>query len=149
MKWDGVRAIIGIEDGAVRLVSRNGNVMTKLYPELQELADEGHELPQLILDYRELQKLKSTYVDTLPLTVNRETRRIHTSFNQTGAATGRSERTCAEYLARYILQHRPADIDFADDFIHDSDEMHSMMKFERNVMSRTKLLRAKVAKTRT
>jgi DNA polymerase-1 len=49
----------------------------------------GHALPQLILDYRELQKLKSTYVDTLPSTVNRHTGRIHTSFNQTGAATGR------------------------------------------------------------
>ncbi len=56
---------------------------------LEQLAALGHELPQLILDYRELQKLKSTYVDTLPLRVNRETGRIHTSFNQTGAATGR------------------------------------------------------------
>ncbi|MGH7498346.1 MAG: DNA polymerase, partial [Gemmatimonadales bacterium] len=45
--------------------------------------------PKLILDYRELQKLKSTYVDTLPTRVNRKTGRIHTSFNQTGAATGR------------------------------------------------------------
>ena len=49
----------------------------------------GHALPRLILDYRELQKLKSTYVDTLPAPVNRHTGRIHTSFNQTGAATGR------------------------------------------------------------
>jgi DNA polymerase I len=49
----------------------------------------GHALPRLILDYRELQKLKSTYIDTLPATVNRHTGRIHTSFNQTGAATGR------------------------------------------------------------
>ena len=49
----------------------------------------GHELPRLILEYRELQKLKSTYVDTLPQSVNRRTGRIHTSFNQTGAATGR------------------------------------------------------------
>jgi len=60
---------------------------------LEQLAAMGHALPQLILDYRELQKLKSTYVDTLPLSVNRETRRIHTSFNQTGAATGRLSST--------------------------------------------------------
>jgi DNA polymerase-1 len=56
---------------------------------LDQLAAMGHELPRLILEYRELQKLKSTYVDTLPATVNRHTGRIHTSFNQTGAATGR------------------------------------------------------------
>ncbi|HET7468571.1 MAG TPA: DNA polymerase I, partial [Gemmatimonadales bacterium] len=56
---------------------------------LEQLAAMGHALPRLILEYRELQKLKSTYVDTLPATVNRRTGRIHTSFNQTGAATGR------------------------------------------------------------
>ena len=56
---------------------------------LEQLAAMGHELPRLILEYRELQKLKSTYVDTLPATINRSTGRIHTSFNQAGAATGR------------------------------------------------------------
>ena len=56
---------------------------------LEQLAGMGHALPQRIMDYRELQKLKSTYVDTLPLTVNRTTGRIHTSYNQIGAATGR------------------------------------------------------------
>ena len=56
---------------------------------LEQLADLGHELPKLVLAYRELQKLKSTYVDVLPLAVNRETGRIHTSFNQVGAQTGR------------------------------------------------------------
>jgi DNA polymerase-1 len=56
---------------------------------LDQLAEMGHEVPRLILEYRELQKLKSTYVDVLPLRVNRSTGRIHTSFNQTGAATGR------------------------------------------------------------
>jgi DNA polymerase-1 len=56
---------------------------------LEQLAAMGHELPRLILEYRELQKLKNTYVDTLPQSVNRRTGRIHTSFNQTGAATGR------------------------------------------------------------
>jgi DNA polymerase I len=56
---------------------------------LDQLAAMGHELPRLILEYRELQKLKSTYVDALPLEVSPKTGRIHTSFNQTGAATGR------------------------------------------------------------
>jgi DNA polymerase-1 len=56
---------------------------------LEQLAAMGHELPRLILEYRELQKLKSTYVDTLPATINPRTGRIHTSFNQAGAATGR------------------------------------------------------------
>ncbi len=56
---------------------------------LEQLAAMGHEIPALILQYRELQKLRSTYVDVLPLKVNPETGRIHTVFNQTGAATGR------------------------------------------------------------
>jgi DNA polymerase-1 len=56
---------------------------------LEQLASMGHELPRLILEYRELQKLKGTYVDALPATVNAVTGRIHTNFNQTGAATGR------------------------------------------------------------
>ncbi|HEU4697765.1 MAG TPA: DNA polymerase I [Gemmatimonadales bacterium] len=56
---------------------------------LDQLAAMGHELPRLILEYRNLQKLKSTYVDTLPERINRHTGRVHTSFNQTGAATGR------------------------------------------------------------
>ncbi|MGH7789950.1 MAG: DNA polymerase I [Candidatus Binatia bacterium] len=48
-----------------------------------------HPLPAKILDYRALSKLKSTYVDTLPAAVNPLTGRLHTSLNQTGAATGR------------------------------------------------------------
>ena len=48
-----------------------------------------HEVPELILDYRRLSKLKSTYVDSLPNNINPETGRIHTSFNQAVAATGR------------------------------------------------------------
>ncbi len=55
---------------------------------LEELAEE-HELPRLLLEYRSLQKLKSTYVDALPRLVNPETGRVHTSFNQAVAATGR------------------------------------------------------------
>ncbi|MBI3316169.1 MAG: DNA polymerase I, partial [Candidatus Omnitrophica bacterium] len=55
---------------------------------LQELS-EIHSLPKTLLKYRELSKLKSTYVDALPLLVNPETHRVHTSFNQTVTATGR------------------------------------------------------------
>ncbi len=56
---------------------------------LAQLAEMGFEVPGLLLDYRELTKLKSTYADVLPARVNRDTGRIHTSFNQTGTATGR------------------------------------------------------------
>ncbi len=56
---------------------------------LEELAAAGHEVPRLMLEYRELEKLRNTYVDALPKLVNPETGRIHTSFNQTVAATGR------------------------------------------------------------
>jgi len=56
---------------------------------LSELAARGHEVPRLILEYRELDKLDSTYVSVLPELVHPETGRIHTSFNQTVAATGR------------------------------------------------------------
>ena len=55
---------------------------------LQELAAEDP-VPQRILQYRRLAKLKSTYVDSLPRMVNPKTGRIHTSFQQTGTATGR------------------------------------------------------------
>ena len=55
---------------------------------LEELAEE-HELPRRILEYRSLQKLKSTYVDSLPGLINADTGRVHTSFNQAVAATGR------------------------------------------------------------
>jgi DNA polymerase I len=56
---------------------------------LEELALEGHRLPSLILEYRQLEKLRNTYVDALPQLVSDETGRLHTSFNQAVAATGR------------------------------------------------------------
>ena len=56
---------------------------------LQELAEEGHQLPMLLMDYREIAKLESTYLDTLPELVHPADGRLHTSFNQTVAATGR------------------------------------------------------------
>jgi len=49
----------------------------------------SHEMPQKILDYRQLQKLKSTYVDTLPLLIDKKTGRVHTTFAQAVASTGR------------------------------------------------------------
>lgn len=52
-----------------------------------------HPIPMLILKYRELAKLKSTYLQPLPLAVNPKTNRIHTSFSQTIAATGRLSST--------------------------------------------------------
>jgi DNA polymerase I len=55
---------------------------------LEELAL-THELPRLILDWRGLSKLKGTYIDALPQLVNPQTGRVHTSFNQAVAATGR------------------------------------------------------------
>jgi DNA polymerase-1 len=61
--------------------STNEEVLTKLANE--------HEIAQHIMSYRELTKLKSTYVDALPALINEETGRIHTSFNQAVAATGR------------------------------------------------------------
>jgi DNA polymerase I len=48
-----------------------------------------HPIPALIIKYRELTKLKSTYIDALPTFVNKNTQRIHTTFSQTAAATGR------------------------------------------------------------
>jgi DNA polymerase-1 len=56
---------------------------------LEELAEMGHDVPRLMIEYREMEKLRSTYVDALPLLVNPRTGRLHTSFNQTVAATGR------------------------------------------------------------
>jgi DNA polymerase I len=59
---------------------------------LEELADK-HALPSVILEYRELDKLKGTYLDALPRAVNPETGRIHTRFEQAVAATGRLSST--------------------------------------------------------
>ncbi|MGI9259983.1 MAG: DNA polymerase I, partial [Gammaproteobacteria bacterium] len=59
---------------------------------LQDLADE-HELPKAILEYRGLAKLKSTYTDKLPLEIDPRTGRIHTSYHQAVAATGRLSST--------------------------------------------------------
>jgi len=54
-----------------------------------EAMREAHPVVELVLEYRELSKLKSTYLDALPQQVNPQTNRVHTSYNQTGAVTGR------------------------------------------------------------
>lgn len=61
-------------------------------PVLQELAEQ-YDLPHLILEHRSLSKLKSTYTDKLPLQVNARTGRIHSTFQQAVAATGRLSST--------------------------------------------------------
>ncbi|MBX3025522.1 DNA polymerase I [bacterium] len=70
----------GVKRGKTGL-STDVDVLTRLAAQ--------HPLPAKILDYRALSKLKSTYLDALPEAVNPATGRLHTSFNQTGAATGR------------------------------------------------------------
>ena len=71
--------------------------------EVLEILADMHPVPGLISLYRELFKLKSTYIDALPLSINPQTNRIHTTFSQTGVATGR--------LASYEpnLQNIPTD----------------------------------------
>jgi DNA polymerase-1 len=59
---------------------------------LEKLA-EIHPVPRMVLDYRQFAKLKSTYIDALPEMVDPKTGRVHTSFNQTVAATGRLSST--------------------------------------------------------
>ncbi len=56
---------------------------------LEELADQGHELPRRILEWRQLAKLKSTYADALPTFVHPETQRVHTCFSMASTTTGR------------------------------------------------------------
>ena len=65
-----------------------GRALSTAEPVLVDLARD-YELPEVILDYRGLAKLKSTYTDKLPLQINPETGRIHTSYHQAVAATGR------------------------------------------------------------
>jgi len=55
---------------------------------LEELAKD-YEIPRLVLEFRQFSKFKSTYVDVIPQLVDTKTGRLHTTFNQTGAATGR------------------------------------------------------------
>jgi DNA polymerase-1 len=67
--------------GKTKQLSTAADVLESLAPH--------HEIVRKVLDYRQLTKLKGTYVDALPELIDPATGRIHTSFNQTGAATGR------------------------------------------------------------
>jgi len=74
-------------EGLKKTQSGHYSTAANVLDDLQKVDDSG--LVQAILEHRELGKLKSTYVDALPELVNKEDGRIHTSFNQTGAITGR------------------------------------------------------------
>ena len=65
-----------------------GKTISTAVDVLEELAA-SHKAPKLVLEYRQLAKLKSTYVDALPALLNPGTGRLHTTFDQTGTATGR------------------------------------------------------------
>ena len=83
-----VTAVLGIrlrEHGQLDI----GRVASQRVEVLEQIATMGHEVPRLMMEYRELSKLQSTYVDALPGYISSNTGRVHTTFNQTGAATGR------------------------------------------------------------
>jgi DNA polymerase-1 len=65
-----------------------GRMISTAVDVLEELA-ENHPIARMVLDYRQLTKLKSTYVDALPVMINASTGRVHTTFGQSGTATGR------------------------------------------------------------
>jgi DNA polymerase-1 len=65
-----------------------GRTISTAVDVLEELA-ENHPIARMVLDYRQLTKLKSTYVDALPVLIKPATGRLHTTFGQTGTATGR------------------------------------------------------------
>src|SRR5689334_23278305 len=69
-----------------------GKTISTAVDVLEELS-ETHEVPRLVPDYRQLSKLKSTYVDALPVLIDPVTGRVHTTFNQTGTTTGRLSST--------------------------------------------------------
>lgn len=83
---------------------------------LEELAAQKIEIAQKLIDYRQLMKLKNTYVDVLPTMVNPKTHRIHTSFNQTITATGRLS-SSEPNLQNIPARLRPAFIPAQKDWI--------------------------------
>ena len=71
---------------------------------LEKLERDGHELPRIILEHRGLAKLKNTYTDKLPLMINNTTDRLHTSYQQAIAATGRLTSTDPN-LQQILIQY--------------------------------------------
>ena len=71
-----------------RVRRTGGGAMSTAAPELEKLRDE-HPIIDLVLQYRELQKLKTTYIEPFPLLVDKSDGRLHTTYNQTGTGTGR------------------------------------------------------------
>ena len=72
--------------------TKTGNWSTDA-SQLEFLAAQGHELPQIILDWRTLSKLRSTYTEALQDAINPQTKRVHTSYSMAGAQTGRLSST--------------------------------------------------------
>ncbi len=82
--------VVMFDELGLRVVKKTRTGRSTDADTLQTLASEtDNPLPKLILEYRELAKLKNTYVDALPKMVCQRTQRVHASFNQTGAITGR------------------------------------------------------------
>ncbi len=81
-------ALLFDELGLPALVKTPGGAPSTNEEALEAIADR-HELPKLILEHRSLAKLRGTYTDKLPEAIHPATGRVHTSFHQTGAATGR------------------------------------------------------------
>jgi len=76
----------------LRLPTPGKTAKTKSYStaaDVLEALAADHPIAQKVLDYRQLSKLKSTYIDALPQLIDPDTSRVHTTYNQTGAATGR------------------------------------------------------------
>ncbi len=98
---------------------------------LEELRDK-HPIVEAILEYRQLGKLKSTYVDSLPLMVNPNTGRVHTSFNQTIASTGRLSSVSPN------LQNIPIRTEIGREvrraFIADNRSSHRLFPHEESVL---------------
>ena len=107
----------------MKLIAKPKKTKTGQYATGEEILSElenEHIIARKILDYRELQKLKSTYVDALPTLVSPRTGRIHTSYNQAVAATGRLSSTNPNLQNIPIRTHRGREIRKA--FVPDNEE---------------------------
>jgi len=80
--------VILFDELELPVVKRTKTARSTDHEVLEELAEQ-HELPKAVLEHRSLTKLKSTYLDALPLEVHPDTQRVHTTFNQAVTATGR------------------------------------------------------------